>query len=402
MNPKLTATLAATLTATLTSVLVLAACGSPSEPPAAPRQREGLRLVEYPVEPVHAVVPGATRPAVDTAVINAERALLGTPDRARAAALLDDMIRRFPAYDFGLVLRGWLDDVDGGHEQEFLRRVDPVRKPIWPRFFVQPDGNAVALDVLAPYFAESVRRACTDSTTVALLPAATCVGLPALPVPADFEVWQQLSLTSHQGFRLAAWSPHGRRLSAADFLVELDVRPGMTVANLGAGDGWFALPLARLVGPTGKVVAGDTDASLLDFVSYSAAQNGYSNLSTVQGLPADSRLPVATFDLVLECEMMGAWYTNAQAQDPAWVEAHVLPLLRSVVVSLKPDGRAVFIEPLPSAERPGILDPKYVIRDLERVGLVEVDELDDYRPGEAVMIFERAAQREPAGLSVKP
>jgi SAM-dependent methyltransferase len=180
-------------------------------------------------------------------------------------------------------------------------------------------------------------------------------------------------------------------LSATDLLVELEIQPGMTVANLRAGDGWFALPMARLVGPTGKVVAEDPSASLLEFVQFSAAQNGYSNLTTVRGAALDSRLPAGAFDVVLACETMSAFYTNAQAQDPAWVDAHVLPFLRSVVAALKPEGRAIFMEPLPSAERPGILDPKYVVRDLERIGLVEFDELDAYRPGPAVMVFERAA-----------
>ncbi len=387
MNPKLTAV----LTATLAMLLGCASpAGAPAAAPAGPLP-EGLRLEQYPVEPVHAAASGVLRPAVDPAVINAERALLGTADHPRAAALLEDMNRRFPAYDFGLTLRGWLEDVDGGNEQEFLRRVDPLRKPIWKRFFVQPDGKPVAVDTLAPYFAESVRRACADPGMAAILPTPTCVGLPTLPVPADFDVWEQLSLTSHQGFRLASWSPHGRRLSATDLLVELEIQPGMTVANLRAGDGWFALPMARLVGPTGKVVAEDASASLLDFVQFSAAQNGYSNLTTVRGAALDARLPAGAFDVVLACETMSAFYTNAQAQDPAWVEAHVLPFLRSVVAALKPEGRAIFMEPLPSAERPGILDPKYVVRDLERIGLVEFDELDEYRPGQAVMVFERAA-----------
>ena len=93
MNPKLTAV----LTATLAMLLGCASpAGAPAAAPAGPL-REGLRLEQYPVEPVHAAASGSRRPAVDPAVINAERALLGTADHPRAAALLEDMNRRFPA-----------------------------------------------------------------------------------------------------------------------------------------------------------------------------------------------------------------------------------------------------------------------------------------------------------------
>ncbi|TAK04354.1 SAM-dependent methyltransferase, partial [bacterium] len=44
----------------------------------------------------------------------------------------------------------------------------------------------------------------------------------------------------------------------------LDIKPGMRVADIGAGDGYYAVRLARLLGPSGTVYAQDVDAKFLN------------------------------------------------------------------------------------------------------------------------------------------
>lgn len=369
--------------------------GRPPTPPGAPE------LTQAPAEPVHTLADGQARPAVDPALLNAERALLGTGNRARAPVLLDDTIRRFPAHDLALSMRAWLEDLDGGHEQEFLRRVDPLRAPIWGRYFA-PDGAPAPIAALAPYFAESVRRGCADAATAAMLEPTTCSDLPDTAVPADYPLWHTLTLTSHQSGRLGDWSPNGRRRRATDLLVDLEVAPGMAVADLGAADGWFTLPVARLVGAAGRVVAQDAEPSHRAFVEGAAAALGYRNVTTV----ADAAgLPAGAFDRVLVVDPLDTLYTEAQGADPAYVDAHVVPYLRAVERALKPDGRAVFVlrQSGPAGASP--VRPDTLLRDLARVGLVQFDELDEYGPGAAVMVFERATAPDvalPAAASPAP
>jgi ubiquinone/menaquinone biosynthesis C-methylase UbiE len=52
------------------------------------------------------------------------------------------------------------------------------------------------------------------------------------------------------------------------------VKPGMTVLDIGPGMGFFSLPMARMVGPTGKVVAIDLQAGMLDRLKKRAAKAG--------------------------------------------------------------------------------------------------------------------------------
>jgi len=55
-----------------------------------------------------------------------------------------------------------------------------------------------------------------------------------------------------------------RWLPTADVLERLAVRPGMTIADVGAGTGYFALPMARAVLPGGRIYADDTAAALVE------------------------------------------------------------------------------------------------------------------------------------------
>ncbi len=73
--------------------------------------------------------------------------------------------------------------------------------------------------------------------------------------------------------RLQWQDPH-RILSA------ICVRPGMVFVDMGCGDGYFALPAARIVGPQGKVYANDIDAGAVERLRGQAAKEGLDNLFT--------------------------------------------------------------------------------------------------------------------------
>lgn len=62
-------------------------------------------------------------------------------------------------------------------------------------------------------------------------------------------------------------------------LTEIGLVPGMTFADLGCGDGYFALPAAWIVGPKGKVIAVDIDEGAIGRLRQQAAKEGLSQLS---------------------------------------------------------------------------------------------------------------------------
>jgi ubiquinone/menaquinone biosynthesis C-methylase UbiE len=84
-----------------------------------------------------------------------------------------------------------------------------------------------------------------------------------------------------------------------DVLRDLGVAPGMTVADLGAGTGYFSVRLAKAVGAAGRVLAIDVEPKLVDYLKERAAKEHLAQLVPVLALPDDPKLPARGVDLVL-------------------------------------------------------------------------------------------------------
>jgi ubiquinone/menaquinone biosynthesis C-methylase UbiE len=77
----------------------------------------------------------------------------------------------------------------------------------------------------------------------------------------------------------------------------LALKPGMVVADIGAGSGVFSRPLAKAVGPSGKVYAVDIDQKLLDHINQRARQENVANIRTVLGKFEDPAIPAKDVDM---------------------------------------------------------------------------------------------------------
>ena len=77
-----------------------------------------------------------------------------------------------------------------------------------------------------------------------------------------------------------------------DYIIEhLKLKPGMVAADLGAGAGVFAYPLARAVGAKGKVYAVDVDHGFIDYIQKRAKEQQLANLQAILGKFEDPLLP---------------------------------------------------------------------------------------------------------------
>ncbi|WP_425230582.1 class I SAM-dependent methyltransferase [Sphingomonas sp.] len=79
--------------------------------------------------------------------------------------------------------------------------------------------------------------------------------------------------------------------------------PGMTVADIGAGEGYYTIRAAARVGHNGRVLAEDIIPATRDALAERVTRERLENVSVRLGLPADPRLPVASFDRVLMIHM---------------------------------------------------------------------------------------------------
>ena len=136
------------------------------------------------------------------------------------------------------------------------------------------------------------------------------------------------------GFGGADWLERPERESEENVngaLKALDLKPGMTVGEVGAGTGYVSLKMAKIVGPTGKVYANDVQPAMLNRLRQNAARQGVANVETVLGTFSDPKLPAGQLDLII---LVDVYHEFSEPQ----------AMLRGMRAALKPNGRLVQLE----------------------------------------------------------
>ena len=111
----------------------------------------------------------------------------------------------------------------------------------------------------------------------------------------------------------------------------LAVQPGSTVADVGAGSGYYTRRLSQLVGPNGKVYANDLQPGMLQILRSRLERERILNVEPVLGAVDDPRLPANAVDLIL---MVDVYHEFSEPQ----------AMLRHMRTALKPGGRLVLLE----------------------------------------------------------
>ncbi len=110
----------------------------------------------------------------------------------------------------------------------------------------------------------------------------------------------------------------------------LALKPGDTVADVGAGSGFYTFRLAKLV-PQGKVVAVDIQPEMLDFLERRASDLGATNVQPHLGRIEGVDLPPESLDVAL---MVDAYHEFS----------HPREMLESLLIALRPGGRVILLE----------------------------------------------------------
>jgi len=145
-------------------------------------------------------------------------------------------------------------------------------------------------------------------------------------------------------------------------------KPGMAVADVGAGTGLFTVLFAKAVKPGGRVYAVDISQAFIEYIRERAKAEGLDNVTAILTRGAETELAAGSLDLVYTCD------TYHHFEHPAQT-------LQSIRNALKPGGRLVVIdfEKIPGETHQQRMehvraDKSAVIREIEAAGFAFAEE----------------------------
>lgn len=148
------------------------------------------------------------------------------------------------------------------------------------------------------------------------------------------------------------------------------LKPGLDVADIGAGTGLFARPFAAKVAPGGKVYAVEITKQFLEHIDKTCEEQGIKNVDGVFSTPTSAELPANSVDTAFICD------TYHHFEYP-------YKMLESIYTALRPGGRLIIVD---FKKEKGVspdwvfghvrADKKTVIEEVVKAGFTFVDEVE--------------------------
>ena len=154
----------------------------------------------------------------------------------------------------------------------------------------------------------------------------------------------------------------GRKLQVERVMDVLAITPGKTVADIGAGSGWFTVKAARRVTSTGRVWAVDINPAAIRYINRRLRRDGLSNVHTIVSKADDPLLPANSIDAVL---LLKTYHEVARP----------VALLRHLRTALRPGARVGIIDRNGKGDDHGI-NRAVVIKEAKRAGYELIEEYD--------------------------
>jgi ubiquinone/menaquinone biosynthesis C-methylase UbiE len=153
-----------------------------------------------------------------------------------------------------------------------------------------------------------------------------------------------------------------KRLQIDRVMDLLQLKPGSTIADIGAGGGWFSVRAARRVGANGRVIAEDINANAVAYIQQRAQREHLANIVPVLGTPDDPKLTPNSLDAAL---MLKVYHEIA----------HPPLVLANLRAALKPGARFGIIDRNGNGADHGLKES--IVRDeVEHAGFRQVARYD--------------------------
>lgn len=185
------------------------------------------------------------------------------------------------------------------------------------------------------------------------------------------KVYQGREISHVMGHLGADWleRPERQQEERPDLLIaSLGIRPGQTVADIGAGSGYFTRRLAKQVGIKGKVMAVDIQPEMLEILKNNLEAEGIQNVEMILGQEQSPNLPEASLDMVL---MVDVYHEFSYPHE----------MMTAIRKALKPNGKVVWVEYR-------LEDPRVPIKLLHKMSKAQVQKEAEHQGFEWVRTYE--------------
>lgn len=165
-----------------------------------------------------------------------------------------------------------------------------------------------------------------------LFPLLLAAQQPAVP-PALTE-YQGRTIAQTMHWQGAGWlirHKRDREEATLQMREQLKLKPGMSVCDMGSGNGYHTIPMAEAVGKDGKVYAVEVQPEMIEMLHKRAAEKGITNIVSIIGEMYDPKLPPASCDMILLVDVYHEF-------------SHPEQMLAGMKNALKPDGVIVMVE----------------------------------------------------------
>ena len=186
---------------------------------------------------------------------------------------------------------------------------------------------------------------------------------PQAPATQGAQVQQRKTSKPYTGdFSIFEYKDRDQKLQVERVMDILGIVQGKTVADIGAGSGWFSVRAARRVTPAGCVYAVDINPEAIRYIQDRVIREGIGNVRTILSKPEDPLLPAESIDAVLLLK------TYHEVAEP-------VTLLKSMHKALRPKARIGIIDRNGNGEDHGV-SRDTVVREAGEAGYRLVGEYD--------------------------
>ncbi len=226
-------------------------------------------------------------------------------------------------------------------------------------------------------------RLTTAMAGMALLLLGACRGAPEA---SDFPSAQR-DVAPIVGQAFSTEDARDRVGEAEEVMRLAEVGPGMSVADIGAGNGYYTVRLAPLVGPEGRVLAEDIIPATRDRLAQRVQRENLDNVAVMLGTPADPTLPAGSFDRIFLVHM---YHEVTEPYEFLW----------NLLEGLKPDGRVIVVDSDRPVKRHG-MPPGQLMCEFAALGMIPT-KVERLTHADAYFVAFRAARERPEPSDIKP